>query len=95
MNEHDINKATVESAIDIISNTDMRIISKEVKKVTFRELLQKKDIRGAQLGRKLGRGRATVSRWMCGHCPPAKLLTPIAKALDITESELLSCFNQD
>lgn len=63
--------------------------------MTFRELLQKKDIRGAQLGRKIGRGRATVSRWMCGALPPAKLLTPIAKALDVTETELLSCFNED
>ena len=42
MNEHDINKATVESAIDIISNTDMRIISKEVKKSDFSRAFAKK-----------------------------------------------------
>ncbi len=56
----------------------------------LRELLKEKDIHGAQLARKVGVERCTVSRWERGEMlPNMKLLKPIAKALDITTDELI------
>lgn len=56
----------------------------------LRELLKAKDIHGAQLARKVGVERCTVSRWERGEMlPRLGLLKPIAKALDITTDELI------
>ena len=59
----------------------------------FRELLKKKDIHGEQLGRRVGVGRSSVSSWVRGKSKPTLAVIPkIAKALDVSIEEIMSCF---
>ena len=61
--------------------------------MTFKELLKSKDIHGAQLARRVGCDRALVSCWMTGKSrPKLDMLPKIAKALDVSIEDVLSCF---
>ena len=59
----------------------------------FRSLLKEKDLHGAQLARKLGVDRRMVSFWVRGELIPRTIMIPkIAKALDVSIEEIMSCF---
>ncbi len=64
-------------------------------KVTFKELLEKKDIHGAQLARRVGCDRSLVSCWVTGKTRPSlDMLPKIAKVLGVTIEEVLGCFTE-
>lgn len=61
----------------------------------FKELLKSRDIHGAQLARRLGFTRSTVSRWVAGKSlPRAEDLPKIAEILNVSCDELLASFKK-
>lgn len=62
-------------------------------KKTLQDILDERDMRGAQLARKLGVDRAAVSAWCLGKTRPSMPLVPkIAKILDLTVEEVVGLF---
>lgn len=58
--------------------------------MTFKELLKEKDIHGAQLARKVGVERCTVSRWARGEMrPKIEEILKISQALGMSEKEIM------
>lgn len=58
--------------------------------MTFKELLKKKDIHGAQLARRLGCHRSVVSNWCRGvNRPPLDTVPKIATVLGVTIEEVV------
>lgn len=58
--------------------------------MTFKELLKEKDIHGAQLARKVGVKRCTVSRWTRGEMrPKIEEILKISQALGMSEREIM------
>ena len=65
-------------------------------KATFRELLEEKDMHGAQLARRLGISTAAVSKWCMGEAAPNyNKLPEIAKALDVSIERIVTCFVEE
>ena len=65
-------------------------------KETFRDLLEEKDMHGAQLARHLGISTAAVSKWCIGDAAPNYSKLPeIAKALDVSIERIVSCFVEE
>lgn len=65
-------------------------------KATFRELLEEKDMHGAQLARRLGISTAAVSKWCMGEAAPNyNKLPEIAKALDVSIERIVTCFLEE
>ena len=61
--------------------------------MTLRELLKEKDLHGAQLARRLGKNRSTIIHWVSGkNTPKLKDIHAIAKALYVSELEIIDCF---
>lgn len=64
--------------------------------MTFKELLREKDIHGAQLARKIGCSRASISAWTLGKSTPRlEYCRLIATALGISVNEVVNCFVKD
>ena len=65
-------------------------------KETFRDLLEEKDMHGAQLARRLGISTAAVSKWCVGEAAPNyNKLPEIAKVLDVSIERIVSCFVEE
>lgn len=61
--------------------------------MNLRDLLKKRDINGAQAGRRLGVSRSLVSLWCCGKAvPKEKTMADLAKILGVSKKEIKSCF---
>ena len=64
--------------------------------MTFKELLKKNDIHGAQLARKLGCERSLVSCWVTGKTRPTLDMIPkIAEILNVSVEELINIFTKN
>ena len=64
--------------------------------MTFKELLKEKDIHGAQLARKIGCSRASISAWVLGkYTPNLKYCRLIAATLGISVIDVVNCFVKD
>ena len=62
----------------------------------FKELMRKRDINGAQLGRKLNISRSMVSRWALGKSQPKiEDIPQIADILGCTVEDIVNCFKKE
>lgn len=61
--------------------------------MTFKNLLYEKDIRGAQLARRIKVSRSLISLWVLGKViPKDKYIPKIAEVLSVSEDEVRKCF---
>ena len=62
-------------------------------RMNLRDLLKKRDISGAQVGRRLGVSRSLVSLWCCGKAAPKEeTIADLAKILGVSKKEIKNCF---
>ena len=63
--------------------------------MTFRSLLKEKDIRGAQLARRICVSRSLISHWVLGKAiPKENHITQIATVLNVSVEEVIKCFEE-
>lgn len=59
----------------------------------LKELIKQQDVTLSQLARRINVAKQSVFHWCEGDtCPNAKKVIAIAKALNVTEQEILDCF---
>ena len=64
--------------------------------MTFKQLIKKKGLTQRDLAQRLGVSQPAVSSWMHGlYRPRSKQLQPLAKALGVSVSTLVKCFEQE
>ena len=61
----------------------------------LKDLLKEKDLHAAQLARRIGVDRSTVSKWSSGKLKPKeKYLSKISEVLNVSVEEVIKCFEE-